>query len=296
MEAQANGPCVCGSGKVARTCCFDGRRWHKPPSELGLRSLPPASIVEKCYMRELRSCEGGISGEHLITESIIRLLAGDGEFTVGGLPWLPEGTFKAIGPKSLIAKCLCRRHNSRLHRLDDAALAFFTALRSCLEREAESLRSIVSGHDIERWLLKTLKAMAESRNLARGQEKLSGAFLSDVRVIDMMDDVGAWPSGTGLYCIMNAGEVTHNHNRFQLAPLTNNAGEIGGLWTNILGLSFVLLLEPLDVSQNPQIANAVYRPGQIVVTYPNSTNWLVLSWDDGRRHDDSMSLKFVAPA
>jgi hypothetical protein len=78
-------------------------------------------------MRELGSCEGGISGEHLIRESIIRLLAGDGEFTVGGLPWLPEGTSKAIGPKSLIAKCLCRRHNSRLHRIDDAALAFFTA-------------------------------------------------------------------------------------------------------------------------------------------------------------------------
>ena len=136
---------------------------------------------------------------------------------------------------------------------------------------------------------------AQSGNLAKGQEKLSGAFLSDVSVVNMLDDVGEWPSGAGLHCIMNAGDVTQNQNRFQLAPFTNAAGEIGGLWTNILGLSFVLLLEPLDVSKNPQFARAVYRPGQIVVTYPKSTNWLVLSWDDGRRHNDSLSLRFVAP-
>jgi hypothetical protein len=35
------------------------------------------------------------------------------------------------------------------------------------------MRNIVSGNDIERWLSKTVKAMAASGNLARGKERLS---------------------------------------------------------------------------------------------------------------------------
>ena len=72
-------------------CCYDGRVWHKPPALLGLRDLPPKSVVEKCYMKELRSCDGGISGEHLISESVILLLKADGDFSVSGLPWLDDG-------------------------------------------------------------------------------------------------------------------------------------------------------------------------------------------------------------
>jgi hypothetical protein len=177
--------------------------------------------------------------------------------------------------------------------LDDAALAFFTALKSCLDRKADSMRFIISGHDVERWLLKTLKAMAASGNLARGKDKLSGAFSSDVRVLDMLDDPHQWPESTGLYCVMNAGDLTENHNRFQLAPFTNMHGELGGLWANIMGLSFVLMLEPLDILENPQLKKAVFRPGQIRVTYPTSVNWIAVSWDDGRKHTETLSLNFV---
>ena len=247
-------------------------------------------------MSELGSCDRGISGEHLVSKSIMRLLAGDGEFTVGGLPWIPDGEFRAVGFKSLTANCLCGLHNSHIHPLDDAALAFFTALRSCLEREADDLKFIVSGHDIERWLLKTLKAMAVSSNLMRGGQTLSGTFQNDLSVVNMLDDITGWPPGAGLYCTMNTGDITHNHNRFRLAPLTNDTGELGGLWTEIMGLSFVLLLEPLDLSKNPQLKDAVYRPGEIVIDYPGSRNWLVISWEDGKPHGNAMSLKFVGPA
>ncbi len=183
------------------------------------RDLPLKLVVKKCYMKELRSCDGGISGEHLISESIILLLKADGDFTVSGLPWMDDGETKILGSKSLTANRLCRKHNSALSPLDAAALFFFSSLKSCLDREADSMRYLVSGHDIERWLLKTLKTMATSGNLARGREQLSGAFSSDVQVLDMLDDPRHWPEGTGLYCVMNAGDLTENHNRFQLAPL-----------------------------------------------------------------------------
>src|ERR1700761_3590370 len=119
-----NGPCRCGLSKVAGLCCFKGGRWHKEPAVLGLRSMPAGSSDEKCYMKELATCNGGISREHLISESIILLLKADGDFTVSGVPWLAAGEAKAIGSKALTANCLCRGHNSALSRLDTAALYF----------------------------------------------------------------------------------------------------------------------------------------------------------------------------
>jgi hypothetical protein len=150
--------------------------------------------------------------------------------------------------------------------LDTAALYFFTALKSCLEREAQSARYIVSGHDIERWLLKTVKALAASKNLARGRERLSGTFSTDVDVLDMLDDPTHWPDGAGLYCVMDAGDVTENHNRFQLQPYTNQRDEISGLGVNIMGLFLVLMLEPLDLAISLQLKNAKYRPGQVSIS------------------------------
>ena len=90
-EAVLNGACPCGSNEVARKCCFDGRNWHRRAASLGLRDLPAAAVVERCYMRELGSCVAPISGEHLISQSVMQVLQGNGEFSIAGVPWLPRG-------------------------------------------------------------------------------------------------------------------------------------------------------------------------------------------------------------
>lgn len=288
-----NCPCPCGSSKRALGCCYDGREWNKPAAVLGLRTLPRKSVVEKCYMRELHSCGDGISGEHLISKSVILVLKADGDFSVSGLPWLPEGEAKVLAPNNLTANCLCVRHNSALSPLDDAACFFFAALKFCLDREADSARYIISGHDIERWLLKTIKAFAVSGNLARGQQRLSGAFTSDIRVLEMLDDPLSWPDGAGLYCVMNAGDVTHNHNRFQLVPYISTRDELSGLGVNIMGLDFVLMLERPDLALSPQLQRATFRPSQIMIQFAKSFNWIAISWQDGKPHRKTMSLKFL---
>jgi hypothetical protein len=158
-DAVVNGVCPCGSAKPARTCCFNGRDWHKPPAVLGLKDLPPASKVERCYMRELGSCVAPISGEHLISESVIEILRAEGDFSISGLPWQEAGEPKILAPQSLRANCLCVKHNSTLHPLDDAALYFFASLRSYLEQKTGFRHALISGHDLERWLLKTAKLL-----------------------------------------------------------------------------------------------------------------------------------------
>jgi hypothetical protein len=284
--------CPCGLNKVARSCCFTGTDWHKPPTILGLKALPQAASVAKCYMKDLRSCVGPISGEHIISESVIRVLMADGGFSVSGLPWLAAGEEKILPPQSLRANCLCTKHNSALSPLDDAAKYLFASLKAYLESDAGSRHALVSGHDIERWLLKTAKAAAVSKNLAKGGERLSGMFSRDAAILDMLDDPQQWPEGAGLYCTMNTGDKTINRSRFQLQPLMNAQDDIEALALNILGLGFALLLEPPDESKYPFLQSARYRPAKIVISHPSSTNWLTLSWEDGKRHE-ALTVQFV---
>jgi hypothetical protein len=167
-------------------------------------------------MRELASCEAPISGEHLISESVIEVLRGDGDFTVSGLPWLEAGEIKKLAPKNLTANCLCTKHNSALSPIDNAAALFFSALRECMEAKTAPNPYLLSGHDVERWLLKTLKAMAVSGNLARGREKLPGAFQRDIDIIRMLDDHLAWPEASGLY--FNAFRISNDEPHAVLDP------------------------------------------------------------------------------
>lgn len=292
-DQNANEPCPCGSLKEAGGCCYNGRVWYKRPAVLGLRALSPKSTVDKCYMKELRSCDGGISGEHLVSESVLHILKADGDFSISGVPWLPEGEAKIVGPRSLTAKCLCSRHNSALAPLDDAAKFFFSALKLCLELDVESQRYLVSGYDLERWLLKTIKALAVSGNLARGQKPLPGLFASDIQILDMLDNRQKWPAGAGLYSIMLPGQITHNHNRFQIAPYMNARDELNGLGVNIMGLDFVLMLEPPDLALIPHLQGAHFRPTQILIEAGSSVNWIAISWEEGSRRKDTMSLNFL---
>jgi hypothetical protein len=292
-KALEKGDCPCRSGKPSITCCFDGRTFHKLPSVLGLGVLPPGSSLDKCYMKELGSCDGVISGEHLFTAAIMELLADNGDFTISGLPWIKGDKPISVGINSLKANCLCRKHNSALTLLDEAALKLFTALKQSLERKIASLKFLVSGHDIERWLLKTLKALAASGNLGKGREKLSGAFAENIQVIDMIDDPKAWPPTAGLYCLARHGVFMENNNRFQLQPLMNDKEEIDGLVTNMLGVAFVLLLGPLGLAARPELAGAVFRPNQILVREKNIHNWLAMSWEDGLPHTTTLYIDHV---
>jgi hypothetical protein len=108
----------------------------------------------------------------------------------------------------------------------------------------------------------------------------------------MLDAPDHWAAGTGLYCTMGTGDLTENDPRFQLQPATNDQGEIEALGLSILGLRFVLMLEPPNLDKHPFLHGARYRPGRIVIAYPSSTNWVTMSWDDGRAHED-LTVEFL---
>lgn len=92
--------------------------------------------------------------------------------------------------------------------------------------------------------------MAVSGNLAHGRVKLPGAFERGVDIIRMLEHVDEWPEATGLYFIMPTGSRLINHTRFQLQPWYGDApNELVGLWSNFLGLEFVMMIAAPNVLQ-----------------------------------------------
>ncbi|WP_136615556.1 hypothetical protein [Bradyrhizobium sacchari] len=236
-------------------------------------------------MRTLGNCEAPISREHIITESVIEILSSGGEFTVGGLPWLRSGETKALAPGNLTAKCLCKGHNSAIHPLDDCAKLFFSALKHSLEKANAEHPLLVSGHDLERWLLKTLKAMAASGNLASGRVKLPDLFQGDVDVVRMIENPLSWATATGLYFVMPSGSRFINNTRIQIQPWYGESRqELVGLWTNFLGLEFVLMIAAPNVARSPALGHWLHRPGRIKVRTGGSVHLIELSWADLRKH------------
>lgn len=132
-------------------------------------ALPAQTSIGRrsCWAREVSPCSGRVSGEHLISHSVL-----DAPFyeVRGGL-W-PGGT-PPIAASKIVSKCLCEGHNQQLSDLDTAAMEFKAALK-----EAERVRGLrarlpgrhrmaacripVSGDRLERWVLKTGFALAAS--------------------------------------------------------------------------------------------------------------------------------------
>jgi hypothetical protein len=284
--------CRCQSDRPAGQCCFNGRRWRKLAASLGLRRLPPGDSLPRCYMQELASCEPPISGEHLFSKAVMEVLKGDGDLSVTGMPWQDTDEEKIIGLNSLRANCLCRRHNSALSPLDDAAARFIAALRKSMEGDTTPEVLLFSGHDIERWLLKTLKALAVSGNLASGREKLPGAFERNIDVIKLLDDYTAWPEATGLYFIMPTDSRMRNDKRFKIQPRYDDAQkEIVGLWTSFVGIEFVMMIAAPDINKSRELRRSLYRPGRLEFSIDAFRKLIELSWDDGRVHD-SLNVTF----
>ncbi len=290
--AALNALCLCGSQKVGRDCCLTGLYWHKPPSLLRLRQLPQAQVVDRCYMRDLNSCIAPLSGEHLVSRSVLDVFKTDEVVSVSGGPWLEVGTEKIVGLNALRANCLCTKHNSSLAPLDDAAGFIFRTLSTFLRSEGNERRhALASGHDLERWLLKTVKALAVSGNLSKDREKLSGAFSQNLSIIEMLDDPACWPKGSGLYFSMKKDEKFVNHPQFQVMPWMNDKNDILGLQVSIFGVVLFILLEPLDHRKYPQLMDAIYRPSSIDIRYPRSLSRLTLSWQN-HCVNDSVQINF----
>lgn len=102
-------------------------------------------------------CSDGLTLEHYMSRSVLEALETEGHLSVDASGMKPFRTSAArIG-----GRVLCKAHNNALDPLDRVGKAFFVGLGSAPEhlkgtdQPARRVR-LVNGHDVERWLLKTL--------------------------------------------------------------------------------------------------------------------------------------------
>jgi hypothetical protein len=214
----------------------------------------------KCYLNGLSSCSERISKEHTISKAILKQI-GSNEIKVTGFPWLQQGEERAVGIASLTTNCLCEEHNNRLSPLDSAAGSFFRALQQCRTTvTGTGERFLFSGHDIERWMLKTLLGMAAGKNLANERRPLRGDFDPDVDVADLLQNPASWKRPAGLYFTQRLGAQFKSETDLQLAPLSRLENDsIVGLLMGLQGFQVTLLATPSVILEDAGLMNAVYR-------------------------------------
>ncbi|PGH59215.1 hypothetical protein CRT60_00860 [Azospirillum palustre] len=284
-------PCLCGSGKKAKRCCLRGtNHWRLPGSEVRVRNTGQQGHRDGCYLHDLGSCHTALSSEHYISRGVLDALGP--KIQVSGFPWL-KGETKTVGIQSLTTNVLCRVHNSALSPLDQAATRFITAMKAI--GVGGNHHEVVSGHDIERWLLKSLVALTVSKNLMlEGQRVETAGLPGDLP--HLLEDPRSWAPGAGLWLVHREGDVFPTTADIELRPLFDaETGAVKGADLRILGFSIVLLIDAYRRKPGSPLEHAVYRPADFTVRTSSGTRMVALAWMDDQFHP-SILIETGVPA
>lgn len=279
------GPCRCGSNLAAVACCWTSQSFHKTPQRIDLHNTGATGRRDGCYMLATHGCSDTLSREHLISEGVLGVLA-EKTVTVTGLPWL-KGQTKELPFSALVASNLCTRHNSLLSPIDDAGAKLFEAVQTCGTTAASpSLEFLLSGHDVERWLLRSLAVMGVSRNLAIDGAAIDQDFVDRLRIVELLEKPRAWARPIGLYVLGGQGHQFTQRADVQLAPLMRrDTSELIGITVDIQGLALGLLATEHDIT-GTLLDRAFYRPAALVFDMAGIKHRITLSWEDRGSHVD----------
>jgi hypothetical protein len=115
-------PCPCESGQKIKNCpnrCLrrDGTLRPRP-----VKTRPPAPPTgftnARCYAAPLNDCSTKITGEHTLSNLVLRELSPTGITEVSGLAGRQHDEFVSVPIGSFTCNVLCDRHNSALSSLD----------------------------------------------------------------------------------------------------------------------------------------------------------------------------------
>jgi hypothetical protein len=275
-------PCYCGSGKKLKFC-HPIRKRGEIPRPRASDCKPPRPQTgfahSGCYARQLNDCGTEMSGEHLFSEVMLDLLKGaDGKVVRTGYPWQVEGEFQSLPPSTCKANVLCKRHNNTLSPLDAKAGAFFKGILKTPEflQNHELRVLILSGDDLERWILKTLC----THILAVG--KFGKDWEPPIEWLAILWGMKPFPPGCGLYFNHEVGQSAPDMAKIGLRVLTSSGfpGATGAM-VELGPYRFALAM----VRPNPQQASDSvlipkhYRPSDFVITSGKREVVYSLGWE-----------------
>jgi hypothetical protein len=227
------------------------------------------SSNKKCYAAHLNDCDVKMSGEHYVSESVLKL-AGNA-VRVTGFPWQRPNTHSDIGLGSLKSQMLCTHHNEMLSPLDDEGLKFVKGLKRTYselsERQELSETTInINAELLELWFLKVFI----------GCLVVSG--LRDIPKIwiDCLFQKIKLPDDSGLYFPMKLESAKWEFSLIKMDSIDNLNGHIAGAKFIIGGLPMLLTFgHPVSSKFD---FNYLHRPSGIVFGINDKKKGIQFNW------------------
>src|SRR5260370_4294028 len=217
-----SGLCPCGSGKILAQCCrrFDGVAL-KGPWPIRPPGRPTGYSHPRCYLGFTQNCCSKISGEHFVSQGILRQIGQS--VSIMGAPWLKSGEIRTYATKNLTANILCVRHNSAFSVVDTAAIRLFkfvTEINANLAQKSLSRKKqfyLASGDDLEMWATKALLGLFHSQPKSAELAE----YTIDRHVVENSMRAGRLPKACGIYLIARVGtRRVHNENEMTVGTIT----------------------------------------------------------------------------
>lgn len=200
--------------------------------------------MDKCYANSLGNCCSKISGEHIVSKSIL-----DDIVQVSGFRKF-KGESKAIGKNSLVTNVLCVHHNGSLSPYDDEIAAhkkhieLIDARYELFRRSPQYVKKNafiykVNGSKIERWFLKTLI------NLCKANQKEVIININELLPYLFGDKKFEYPYGLGMLTKPNL--TVNSADVIEMSPILANMNGDDVLQGGVFryrGFAYLLLLPP----------------------------------------------------
>jgi hypothetical protein len=200
-------------------------------------------MTKTCWASSLGDCDR-MSKEHIVSKA---LFLGD-TVEVHGFPWCKDAP-KTIGMRNLTTTILCRRHNSLLSPVDQAAVRAFQALREMTrvsmlrlgmrDKFCRVVKYHVDGPKLERWFLKTLINLIAGTAIRIGDATNGGIPTSEL--VEIAFGYRTFTPRAGLFAAIYVGQRVDPGENVQVAPLQRDGRVEGGLFS-FRGHRFLLFL------------------------------------------------------
>ena len=230
----------------------------------------------KCFARELGGCSGKISREHYISEGVLKQVAHDDKALLAvGWDFLPPGHVQCLPIKGMASHILCTTHNSALSDFDSAAeqlaRGFNRLKHAALNPSTGPETFIISGDNLERWMLKSLLGCLYSGVMVRPGDNTMKGQLPPKVWLDNLFTGTRFPTGQGLH--IRPGRANRSEDgriaTFGAGPIRHQSRGNPDVY-NVLGFTIFLLGFQLSLklhlsqSDNPAgVGPARFRPAGI---------------------------------
>jgi hypothetical protein len=156
---------------------------------------------------------------------------------------------------------------------------------------------LFNGHDIERWMLKTLIGTVASRNARANSGNRILDWQPSKLWLDILLGRKSFPRKWGMYFKGRVGETRVRPTGLTVAALGGEGKSVYGGIFSINGYDFVFAMdEPPTDKTGTILQDSTFRPYELAMLYEGATKSILITWDvKGQNQKIAIQLNQIIP-